>query len=65
MIISTNGHKAAVGSAEHALMEAAVGPCIAAIAACDTAPESCVVTTDVSAAAPSGLLPREAVKTKC
>ena len=52
MIISTNGHKAAVGSAEHALMEAAVGPCIAAIAACDTAPESCVVATDVSAAAP-------------
>jgi len=65
MIISTNGHKAAVGSAEHALMEAAVGPCIAAIAACDTAPESCVVATDVSAAAPSGLLAKGGSRSIC
>ena len=41
MIISTNGHKAAVGSAEHALMEAAVGPCIAAIASAPAAGPYC------------------------
>ena len=35
MIISTNDHKAAVGKTEHAAMSAAVGPCVAAINACN------------------------------
>ena len=47
MIVSTNGHKAAVGHTEYEAMRAAVGPCVAAIAACDAEPDSCVVATDV------------------
>ena len=47
MIVSTNGHRPAVGKTEYDLMKAAVDPCVAAIAACDLAPESCVVATDV------------------
>ena len=38
MIISTNGHKAAVGKAEHAVMAAATPACIAGIRACQNTP---------------------------
>ena len=47
MIISTNGHKAAVGNVTHAAMEAATPACIAAIKACQTVSASCIVATDV------------------
>lgn len=47
MIISTNGHKAAVGNATHAAMEVATPACIAAIKACQTVAASCIVATDV------------------
>lgn len=48
MIVSTNGHKPAVGKTEYDLMKAAVDPCIAAIAVCDKdGGESCLVATDL------------------
>jgi len=47
MIISTNGHKAAVGNVTHAAMEVATPACIAAIKACQTVSASCIVATDV------------------
>ena len=42
MIISTNGHKAAVGKAEHAVMAAATPACIAGIRACQNTTATCL-----------------------
>ena len=42
MIISTNGHKAAVGKAEHAVMAAAPPACIAGIRACQNTTATCL-----------------------
>jgi hypothetical protein len=48
MIISTNDHKAAVGKTEHSLMQAAVGPCIAAINACNrNTTGTCLAATEL------------------
>jgi len=47
MAISTNHHKPAVNNVTHAIMEAAVAPCIAAIAACQKVAASCIVATDL------------------
>ena len=46
MIVSTNNHKAAVGSAVHAAMEAATPVCEAAIAACDTVQATCIAAIE-------------------
>lgn len=46
MIVSTNNHKAAVGSAVHAAMEAATPVCEAAIAACDTVQTTCIAAIE-------------------
>ena len=48
MIVSTNGHKPAVSTGTADLMKAAVGPCIAAIAACNkNVSGSCIEATDI------------------
>jgi len=48
MIVSTNGHNAAVGSVVHAAMEAATPACIAAIAGCNMGiPATCLGATEV------------------
>jgi len=48
MIVSTNGHAAAVGSVEHAAMVAATPVCTAAIAGCNAGiPGTCLGATEV------------------
>ena len=47
MAVSTNDHKPAIGKAEAALMEAAVGPCVEAIHGCQTNSSDCLVATEV------------------
>jgi cathepsin A (carboxypeptidase C) len=48
MAISTNDHKPAVSNVTHAAMEAATGPCIAAIAGCQAhVPGACIGATDI------------------
>jgi len=46
MIVSTNGHKAAVGSLVHGAMEAATPVCIAAIKACETVSATCIAAIE-------------------
>jgi cathepsin A (carboxypeptidase C) len=46
MIVSTNNHKAAVGSVVHAAMEAATPVCEAAIAACDAVQATCIAAIE-------------------
>ena len=47
MAVSTNGHKAAVSTATHALMEAAVPACVKLIKACQTNVTACLIATDL------------------
>ena len=47
MAVSTNHHKAAVGSITHGLMKAAQGPCILAIKGCQTNVTACLLATEI------------------
>lgn len=47
MAVSTNGHKAAVSTTTHALMEAAVPACIKQIQACQSNVSACLIATDL------------------
>jgi len=51
MVVSTNGHKPAVGNLTHAAMQAATPACIAAIKACQAVAASCLVAIEVCNAA--------------
>jgi cathepsin A (carboxypeptidase C) len=46
MIVSTNGHKPAVGKVVHGLMEAATPVCITAIEACQKASATCIAAIE-------------------
>ena len=46
MVVSSNDHKPAVSNVTHALMRASLGPCLAAIRACQAAPATCVLAID-------------------
>jgi cathepsin A (carboxypeptidase C) len=46
MAVSTNDHKPAVSNGTHAIMEAAVGPCLKAIDSCQTDAAACLIATD-------------------
>jgi len=45
--VSTNGHKAAVSPVVHAAMQAATGPCVKMIDACQTNFSACIVASDI------------------
>ena len=47
MAVSTNGHAAAVGPAEHLAMKAAIPSCINAIQQCQTNVTACLTATDI------------------